>query len=98
MVGLRGFEPPTSTSPSWRATKLRYSPSYEDRSGVGAEVNRVLRNSRIPGRARRGGDPPNRLLIVVLVVLFVVVDPRRVESPGLQRQRGYLLRGEDHPP
>ncbi len=27
VVGLRGFEPPTSRTPSVRATKLRYSPT-----------------------------------------------------------------------
>lgn len=27
MVGPSGFEPPTSTAPSWRATKLRYGPT-----------------------------------------------------------------------
>ena len=26
LVGVRGFEPPTSTSRTWRATKLRYTP------------------------------------------------------------------------
>ncbi len=27
MVGPSGFEPPTSTAPSWRAAKLRYGPT-----------------------------------------------------------------------
>lgn len=27
MVGVEGFEPPTSSSQSWRATRLRYTPS-----------------------------------------------------------------------
>ncbi len=28
MVGVRGLEPPASTSRTWRATKLRYTPNY----------------------------------------------------------------------
>ena len=31
MVGLAGFEPTTSRTPSVRATKLRYSPSIIDK-------------------------------------------------------------------
>ncbi len=26
LVGVEGFEPPTSSSQSWRATRLRYTP------------------------------------------------------------------------
>ena len=29
MVGARGFEPPTPTTPLWCATRLRYAPNGE---------------------------------------------------------------------
>lgn len=28
LVGTRGFEPPTSSTPCWRDTRLRYVPNY----------------------------------------------------------------------
>ena len=32
-VGERGFEPPTSTSRTWRAPRLRYSPMIDIKKG-----------------------------------------------------------------
>jgi hypothetical protein len=38
MVGPTGFEPATSTTPRWRATRLRHGPTY---SGITWELNSV---------------------------------------------------------
>src|SRR5579872_1091241 len=32
LVGARGFEPPTPTTPLWCATRLRYAPTYSHSS------------------------------------------------------------------
>lgn len=31
VVGVRGFEPPTTSTQNWRATRLRYTPSFRER-------------------------------------------------------------------
>src|SRR6266481_6049647 len=51
MVGARGFEPPTTTTPRWCATRLRYAPcvtpvnkwllrcAYDTRPSTGGKAN-----------------------------------------------------------
>ncbi len=41
MVGARGFEPPASTSRTWRATRLRYAPT--DDVSISLSVPNVAR-------------------------------------------------------
>ncbi len=40
MVGARGFEPPTPTTPLWCATKLRYAPTQKTRliASIGSRI------------------------------------------------------------
>ena len=49
LVGVEGFEPPTSSSQSWRATRLRYTPRTKHR-----------RPSARKGIIRRGAEAVKR--------------------------------------
>ena len=51
LVGARGFEPPTTTTPRWCATRLRYAPSVNLR-------DKIPHNARlICGRHHTGESP-----------------------------------------
>jgi hypothetical protein len=47
MVGTRGFEPPTTCTPSMCATRLRYVPTQ-------SKIGRVQKNGRVCNLLRNG--------------------------------------------
>lgn len=54
MVGVRGLEPPTSASQAPRATRLRYTPTGNEK------YTYEKKNNKARGRFRRVFNSPNR--------------------------------------
>jgi hypothetical protein len=60
LVGARGFEPPTSSTPLKRATELRYAPTMEASIACGPrhwQIAVVKRTSSVTGGIRRSQAP-----------------------------------------
>ena len=62
LVGVRGFEPRTSTSRTWRATKLRYTPKTPDCVASSATcLPQYIRADRPVSMRNRQSEPMSNL-------------------------------------
>jgi hypothetical protein len=68
MVGVRGFEPPTPSSRTRCATRLRYTPTHPDTPCTGeASIaeRRTRRNPVLGGKSDAFGLRPRRVTLMV---------------------------------
>lgn len=74
MVGPSGFEPPTSTPPAWRATRLRYGPT----------LSNLLMQEPMLVKAVSPSSPQIGLILVILIQNLIrrVLQSLVREGPG----------------
>ncbi len=68
MVGARGFEPPTPTTPLWCATRLRYAPTVDAEMPAAMPQTRDMILADESGEKRRFSAAESSELVQVLYV------------------------------